>query len=794
MTGLLVRCSTIAIAAGCLSIASTGQAQIAAPPVEGSAGELPAEPNAGTSTAAEDTGSDQGGLEEIVVTAQKRSERLQDVPLTITAQSAVELQRSGVQTTNDLQFSTPSLVVTTNGAFGQPFLRGVGTDILGVGTDSSVAINIDGVYIARATSAIQDFYDVERVEVVKGPQGILYGRNATGGAINILTNQPTDEFGGFFALTYGNYDKVRTEGAINVPLGEGAASRLSFFRSTRDGYTKNVLDPNRTGQLDNEDTYGGRLQLRLQLGSRWDVTLAADYFEQDDSAFLAGRPTPRREFIAAGVPLNDFFVNPATGTVSATAEPGFLRRAGAISRTPAESFGGVVFDDVRRSNQDIDVFNAVEDYGFRATVAYEGDNVTLRSITAYRVNDYLAVQDFDNTNAQYFYDREGSTSKVLTQELQLASATYGPLEWIVGGYYLHEEGSSFFDYFIGGAVVGAPDAYVELGGPAARITTDALAAFGQASYEVATDLSVTAGLRYSYERKHDFRLVDPLTPTAPACDPRTVPAEQKRCSESWSTLTPKFGLEYRFGPNRLVYASATRGFKSGGFNSNGGGEVFDPEYIWSYEAGLKADWLDRTLRTNAAVFYYDYENLQVRLRDPVLGATGVVSNAAKARIYGAEADIQVAPADGLTLDFSAAYLNAEFREYRTANADDDATVALNLAGNRLPRAPEWTLSSGLTYVAPVASGDITASGEWRYSSRIYFDVFNQPFVQQQGFSLFNARLQYNNEPNDFYVAFFARNLTDKTYRTSIIRADGVIGTLNFYGAPRTYGVQIGKNF
>jgi len=794
MPKLLVRCSAAAIAAGCLSLASVGHAQIAAPPQEGGgAGGQPAEPNASTTTASPN-GEEQGGLEEIVVTAERRSERLQDVPLAITAQSGAELQRSGVQTTNDLQFSTPSLVVTTNGAFGQPFLRGVGTDILGVGTDSSVAINIDGVYIARATSAIQDFYDVERVEVVKGPQGILYGRNATGGAINILTKQPSEEFGGFFALTYGNYDKVRTEGALNVPLGEGAATRFSFFRSTRDGFTKNVLDPNRSRQVDDENTYGGRLQLLLQPGSRWKITLAADYFEQDDSAFLAGRPTPRRDYLAAGIPLNDFFVNPATGAMSPTAQPGFLRRAGAISRTPAESFGGILFDNVRRSNQDIDVFNAVRDYGFRATVAYEGDSVTVRSITAYRVNDYLAVQDFDNTNAQYFYDREGSKSKVFTQELQLASANDGPFEWILGGYYLREKGSSFFDYFIGAAVVGAPGDYVQLGGPAARLTTDALAAFGQLTYELATDLSATAGLRYSYEKKHDFRLVDPLTPTAPACDPRPVPAAEKRCSESWSTLTPKFGLEYRFAPNRLLYASATRGFKSGGFNSNGGGEVFNPEYIWSYEAGLKADWFNRTLRTNAAVFYYDYKNLQVRLRDPVLGATGVVSNAAKARVFGAEVDIQLAPVEGLTLDFSAAYLNAEFRDYRTANADDDATVALNLAGNRLPRAPEWTLSSGFNYVAPVASGDVTVSGEWRYSSRIFFDVFNQPFVEQPGFNLFNARVQYNNEEHDFYVGLFARNITNKTYRTSIIRADGVIGTLNFFGAPRTYGIQIGKNF
>lgn len=748
-------------------------------------------------TAASQGGTAQEGpaLEEIVVTAQKRRESVQDVPIAISAITGAALVQGGVQNTNDLQFKTPSLVVTTNGAFGQPFLRGVGTDILGIGTESSVAINIDGVYIARPTSAIQDFYDVDRVEVVKGPQGILYGRNATGGAINIVTAQPVFEYGGSADLTYGNYNKVRTVGVLNVPLSDKVAMRLSFMRSSRDGYSKRIFEANRPTGLDDENVYGGRLQIRLKPNESWDVTLAADYFRQNDAAFLHNRPISRAEFLAAGLPLNDSFVNPADGVVSATPRPDFVRRAGAISRTPAESFGGLVPENPRRLTHDIEPFNSVEDYGFRGTVEHSGGSVVFKSITAYRENLYSARQDFDGTSAQFFFDLEGTKSRVFTQELQLASANSENLSWIVGLYYFHETGSSFFDYQLGNAAAGLPGpGYINVGLPRGSIKTDAAAAYGQISYEFTPGLMATIGLRYSYERKHDFALTDPATPSVPACDPRPLPSDQRSCETTSRVVTPKFGLEYRIDDGPLLFVSATRGFKSGGFNSNGAGEAFAPEYIWSYEAGLKADWFDRRIRTNLAAFWYDYRDLQVRLRDPLRGAGQVVSNAARARIRGVEFDAQAAIIEGLTVDFSAAYLDAKFRGYRTVNGDEDPDVLLDLSGNTLPRAPTWTLSSGAAYVVPIKAGSVTFSGDWRYSSRMFFDVFNQPFVQQAPFSLFNARVQYDNDKDRWYVAAFARNIANRQYATSIIRSDGVVGTLEFLGAPRTYGVQAGVKF
>lgn len=749
------------------------------------------EPQAGAAPAAPA----ESALEDIVVTAQKRTESLQDVPIAVSATSGSALVQGGVQNTNDLQFKTPSLVVTTNGAFGQPFLRGVGTDILGIGTESSVALNIDGVYIARPTSAIQDFYDVDRVEVVKGPQGILYGRNATGGAINIITAQPAFDFGGSADFTYGNYNKVRATGVLNVPLSDKVAVRVSFVRSSHDGYSQRIFEPDRPTDLDDENVYGGRLQLRFRPDEDWDVTLAADYFRQKDAAFLHNRPISRAEFLAAGLPLNDTFLNSVTGAASETPLPGFTRRAGAISRTPAESFGGVVPDDPRQLTHDIAPFNSVKDYGFRGTVVRSGDAVTFKSITSYRANLYSARQDFDGTNAQFFLDREGTTSRVFSQELQLTSASRGPFQWIAGLYYFHETGSSFFDYELGNAPAGLQGAgYVNVGLPRGSIKTDAAAAYGQASVEVTPGLTATAGLRYSYERKHDFTLVDPSTPNVPTCDPRPLRSAQRSCATTFKVLTPKFGLEYRVDDGPLVFVSATRGFKSGGFNSNGAGESFAPEYIWSYEAGLKAEWFDRRLRTNLAAFWYDYSDLQVRLRDPLRGAGQVVSNAARARIRGVELDAQAAVTGRLTLDVSAAYLEAKFRGYRTVNGDEAPDVVLDLSGNTLPRAPRWTLSSGFNYLVPVASGSVTVSGDWRYSSRMYFDVFNQPFVQQAPFSLFNARIQYENDKHRWNVAAFVRNIANKQYATSILRSDGVVGTLEFLGAPRTYGVMTGVKF
>jgi iron complex outermembrane receptor protein len=692
-------------------------------------------------------------LEEILVTTQKRSENIQDVPIAISAFNADSLRQSGLENTYDLQLKTPGLVMTTNGAFGQPYIRGIGTDILGAATDNSIAVNVDGIYIARPTAAIQDFYDVARVELVKGPQGTLYGRNATGGAINIVNNAPEDTFSASMDATFGNYDKVRVTGHVNVPLSETTAVRASFITSSRDGFTK-LIDAAGgdavKGSLDGDDRYGGRVQLLTRPNDNLSIQLSVDYQEQDDTRGLNNRPNP------------DF-----------------------ADITPALSLGGVVPDDVRLSTQDAGSINNIEDWGMGTAITYDFDGVTLKSLSAFRQNKYFAIQDIDGTNLNVGWQTEGQNSKVFTQEFQLSSESER-LKWLVGVYYLHEKASSFFNVRLGGDVsdlfgLGLENPWDNLSVAVADANnkTNAYAAFGQASYFLTDELSITVGLRYSYEKKN-FTLLD------------AVNAIDVADHDSWSSLTPKFGIEYRVTDDAMLYASVTRGFKSGGFNANGIGEKFDEEDIWSYEMGLKADWLDGRVRTNLAAFYYDYKDLQVRVRDPNLGTQAVVANAGQADVYGLEGDITALITDEFAINLNAAYLSTDIADNTFIyNVRENAEV--NVGGNRLPRAPKFSFAAQASYTVPVPTGDVEFTAEYRYVSGVFFDVFNWDLAREDDYSLVNARITYTNAEHNWYVAIWGKNLTDTTYKASALY-NGLAGSLEFFAPPRTYGVQAGVKF
>ena len=552
--------------------------------------------------------SDSAALGDIVVTAQKRSESLQRVPLAVTAISGDSLTSSNTNNTADLQLKTPGLVLTTNGPFGQPYIRGIGTDILGAGSDPSVAVNIDGVYLTRPTAAIQDFYDVDRVEVVKGPQGTLYGRNATGGAINIISAEPQTDFGAGADVTVGNYSRIRATGYLNVPTSDDTALRLSGIRASRDGYTKLITasGERRNGSQADEDTFGGRAQFLAKPAPGLKILLAADYLRENDSQFLNNRPNP------------DF-----------------------ASVAPALGLGAIVPPSVRRSTADREQYALVKDWGLRSTITYELGAIDLKSISSYRYNSYDAQYDIDGTNLNFAWDTEGAESRTFTQELQ-ASQSVGRFRWIVGAYYLHERATSYYDVRFGGdsepvfhVGLTSPEQNLSIAVANARNTTDALAVFGQANYDVTDALTLTVGGRYSTEKK-DFALNDELA------------GSTLKDAHRWSAFTPKFGIEYRLSSNGLLYASVTKGFKSGGYNADGVGERFNPETIWSYEAGAKITSLDGRLRTNLSAFYYDYTDLQARIRDP-LGTNAIVANVGSAKLYGAELDVQARPTSALLL-------------------------------------------------------------------------------------------------------------------------------------------------
>lgn len=704
-----------------------------------------------TSSVAADTSA---VLEEVVVTAERREANLQKVAIAVTALSEAELARSVIQSTVELQTLTPGLVITTNGPYGQPYVRGVGTDIINVGSDGSVAVHVDGIYQTRATASIQDFLDVARVEVLKGPQGTLYGRNATGGAINIYTNEPTYDFGAKVDLRIGNYNKREGDLVLNLPLSaDRAALRVAVLGDSRDGFTDNIHDHT---TMDGEGLWAYRAKLRLDPTDRLAVMVTANATRENSTRNLAPK-------------VNGSLPSPAVDIFGAVIPAG--------PRT-------VAYDTVNRLTR------RLTDESLR--IRYDFGPVVLTSLTAHNDSEWQTRLDIDATDVDFTWDKVQEHSKATSEELQLASTPGQRIDWIAGLYYLHEDATQSLNIFFTpfGANVNYPDV---------NNVTRAQAIFGQATFHVLDRLRVTAGLRYSREKRtgtfHEV-ITDPNGILTGVPGGITLPFDSVG-QQTWTAWTPKFALEYDLSPDVLAYISATRGFKSGGYNLVGSGETFAPEKIWSYEAGLKSTLLDRRLRVNLAAFYYDYNDLQVNRFNPATGgATSTVTNAAAARIKGFEAEIQAALAKGLDLDASLALLDAKYGTFQTSNPDAvDPFATQNLSGNTLPRAPKFTAGVGLQYRWPIAAkSSLTLRAEARYQSRVWFDQFNSAFVDQGSYTIANAYVTWTDASDRWQVQLYGRNLSDELYKQSVVRATSLIGTLDFWGPPRTYGINVGFRY
>ena len=693
-------------------------------------------------------------LEEIVVTAERREANLQNVPIAITAFSGAALSRSGIQNSVDLQALTPGLIVTTNNVEGQPYIRGIGSDILNVGTDGSVAVHVNGVYQARASTAIQDFFDIERVEVVKGPQGTLYGRNATGGAINVITKDPSYELGGNVDVQTGNYRKVKVDGVLNSPLvDDKIAFHVGVLYDTRDGYTKNLLNGSTS---DGEGLWDYRAKLRFDPIPNLSIIASVDASRENSTRNLG--------------PKVD----------------------GAMPSPAVDFFGGVLLPGPRNVNYDQPTWERKYVDAESLRLRWDLGPVILTGISAYTDVSSTTNLDIDATNAAFTWDMVHETSRSLSQELQVSSATKGRLEWIAGAFYLQETAKQNFHIFF------TPFA-ADINYSGVQNKTQASALFGQATYSQTDKWRFTAGLRYSTEHRdalfHEI-VTDPfgILTGIPGGAQFSI---ENTSGKTWTAWTPKVGIEYDFKPDVMAYVSATRGFKSGGFNLLGAGESFQPEYIWSYEVGLKSTFLDRRVRLNLASFFYNYQDLQVNRFDPATGgATSTVTNAASAHIKGFEAELSAVLATHLELDLGAALLDAKFKQFLTSNPDAvDPHAQQDLTGNTLPRAPKATLNGGLQYSLPIAtSRSMTGRVEARYQSHIWFDQFNAQHVDQDAFTTYNAFLTIRAAQERLYLQIYCRNLSDTLYKQSVIRATSLIGTLDFWGAPRTFGVEIGYEY
>lgn len=695
------------------------------------------------------------GLEEIVVTAERRSTSLQDTPASVIALSGDELREAGVESTLDLQMIAPGVAVSTNTAAAQIFIRGVGTNF---GGDQSVAVHVDGVYQVTTQAALQEFLGVDRIEVLRGPQGSLYGRNATAGVVNIITRRPSMDFSFEGDLELGNYDRFRQRALVNVPLVDGkAAALVSVINSDRDGFRYNPFLDDR---IDDENYWATRGQFLLRPADNLDILLSANYSDEDDSRTL-------------GFKINRNVFAPQVDLL-----PTFGLAGGTVPEDP----------DIIYSDKDsIQHFNQ---YGTSAHIDWDLGGVLIKSLSAYQVNKTREDIDIDGTEVPYFNGfTDGGRVSWFSQELQALSQGDGPLQWILGLYHLRDKRRE--------RGVFTTPLFDELGlssGPIGRDfdqRTRSYAVFGQATYRLLENLRLTAGARYSHERKSATQYV--------AADVDQGIAATNR--KTWDAFTPKFAIDYSLSDDVMVYASVTRGFKTGGFNESAT-DIFDPEYIWSYEAGVRSSFLDNRLRLNATGFYYDYSDIQVNQAlpapDPVTGATTEVGNAASARVKGIELEMQAAPFAGLQLGANMSLLDAEYRNFISPNTEIEGSPVVDLSGNRLPRAPKFAATLSAQYSVDIGNaGTLSLQGDLYHQSRVFFTAFNNVndrFGQQKGYETVNARLGFTSADERWSVAVFGRNLTDTLYKQNVIRALGFFGQLDLLAPPRTYGIEVGVRF
>lgn len=678
---------------------------------------------------------------EIVVTAQKRSQNIQDVPLAITALGSDQIANAGTQNITALQGVVPNVQISAALGVTSVFLRGVGTNSVEVGSNPSVAYHVDGVYVSRPRAQIVGFFDVDRVEVVKGPQGDLYGRNATGGSINVITNAPTRDFSGSAKATYGNYKGRTVEAAASGPLaGDVVTARVAGVYRAHDGYGKNIVT-NRA--VDAQKEYGGRAIVRIEPDSGFKLDLSADYYKANDS--LAGWH--------------------------------YIGQANPFVPLMAVVRGGVVPNSVRDIASSFDPHRYLRTYGLSATADLEiSPVISLKSITGYRDFRSSLLTDLSGGSVLGVTLNTLENSKQFSQELQMAIET-GPFNAILGGYYFDEKinGGSFIAVNRL-AFLGAPFTPSSMIANQGNSSTKAYAAFAHAEYEAAPGLKMIGGLRYSYEK----RRMD-----GSSAFPVFVPVGG---AKGWSALTPKLTVQYEPNRNLSFYATASRGFKSGTFQLGISSKPLNPEYIWDYEAGLKGRTSDGTLQGSVAVFRYDYTDLVVTR---VVNNANFSENASSATITGFEAEVLLRPVRSFSVSASFGYLHAKYGEYITSDPVFPARGLQNLNGNTLTNAPKFSTRVAATYEPLIGSRRATVSADIAMQSAIFFTPFNERNAYQPANAIVNARVAYPVGDN-YQVGIFARNLTNETVQTASLITAGFFGfgRLGALNEPRTYGVEL----
>jgi len=705
---------------------------------------------------------------DIIVTAQKRNERSLDVPIAITAASGKTLESSGVVNLDQLGQIAPAVVIGRTGAYTQPTIRGISTQAAAAGAENNVAVYVDGIYRPFQRSLSMDLVNLQQIEVLKGPQGTLFGRNATGGALLISTLEPTEELSGKLAVNYASFNDLSATGYISGALIPGVSLSLSGYKRRSDNYIRDVsgFDPAPI------DSSAVTAKLVVQPTDALKITLGYEYRETGDPTGLT------YNYVARSV----------VDTIVPAAARSTRRNVTSLTRPN-------VLTDM------LDVYSA--------HIAWETPLGAINSYTAYQKDRSSIRFDYDGTTFDYNDQRYHEDNDATSQEINLTSPSGGKLSYVLGFFYF-KASSGYDSYFITQYPSTTPIRPSE-----PRIDTDSYAGYADLTWNFTDNWFLTGGLRYSTEKKR-LHVIDAAH--------TTVLADKKA---TFNSLTPRVVLRYQISPSSNVYASYSQGYKSGAFNYSAAPFLpVEPEELTDYEVGYKAVF--GPLRIDTSAYYYDYTNLQVTsyIINNAGQAASQTLNAATARIYGAEFQLNYSPSRDIDVRFSGAYNNAKYRRFPNFSLSlPVAATGLNtstclagppavpctddISGQTLTRAPKWTFNLGANYGIPVGAGKVTLNANLSYTSayaptRADFaldpsNVVNgliQPSnsefrYRQGGYALVNLRATWSvNEHLD--LAAYVKNLFDQDY---LIGSSGnASGDFLTHGEPRIFGVRAEYEF
>jgi len=701
------------------------------------------------------SGDEAGKLEEIVVTAQKREQNLQDVGTSVTALDSAALAKLGLRDVTELAMQVPGLQYNQFGATVTVFnLRGVSQNDFSDHQEAPIAVYEDDAYVAMPGAFAGPMFDLERVEVLRGPQGTLFGRNATGGLIQYVSQRPTDALDGYFQATAGNFGDVESEGALSGPLTDTVSGRASFSTADHTGYITNLTGTS----IENQRQAAARLQLRIKLSEAGEILIKLHGINNDhESGGIYSWAPSQPNRLGQG-----YFVGPnyvgncpqVNGGCTPGADDSGYRNTSNSYFVQSENGDGIFNRTVWGANVHVnwnfDAFSLTSVSDYLTMQKRYGEDTSLAPVSTLSYN-----------TLQHYYQ--------LSEELRL-NGTHGPLNWIAGVYYL--------DYFTSNFI--GVDAIPAFGGNSYgnfSLSTHSPSAFAQLEYALSDRWTLIGGARYTYDAKSfDYN----FQPQGLNYYPGTFP----NAAKNFNLPTWKAEIDYKADRDLLLYGSVSRGAKGGGWSAPNSGLVnpsqlpYQPEKLTSYELGEKATFWDGAARLNSSLYYYDYKNYQGFF---LVGLASYVKNV-NAKDYGGEIEFAVVPAKGVNLQVGVSSIGSRVFDVPEPSG--------RLITTQLPQAPKWSVNAAAQYEWALGRGVMSLDADAKWNKAQYLELINAPVDLQRSYAVTNARLGYKTAGGAWDVSLYAKNLFDRIYRQYNLDLSSVGWNLGVYAPPRLYGVTV----